>query len=290
MGYTFARHETFHIRTGWLRKGLMALEKDDHIFLETVKAMDELGIGKNMISSLRYWLQATKLTKEKYSGGIKIQEKKETAKLILDRDEYFEDPATFWILHFNLARNKEKATTWFWFFNYFSDTEFDQNIFIDRLKMFIKRTGEKLPAISSLKSDFKVFRRMYLYEPNKNSSPENLLESPFTDLKLITETEDDTYKINRPTFENLPPRIFYFCLLESLEETQDFVNVEDVLSKNYWPGKIFKFSINTLYEYLNYLQEIGYVRLDKHAGLNSIKILEKSQYDILDKYYNINKS
>ena len=32
MSYHFAKHETFHIRTGWLRKGLNALEKNNHIF------------------------------------------------------------------------------------------------------------------------------------------------------------------------------------------------------------------------------------------------------------------
>ena len=91
MSYSFARHETFHIRTGWLRKGLTALKKDKHIFLED-KAMEELGIGKNMVSSLRYWLQAVGLTQEEYnSRGQKIQVMTELANDLLDFDKYFEE-------------------------------------------------------------------------------------------------------------------------------------------------------------------------------------------------------
>ncbi len=141
MTFTFAKHETFYIREGWLRKGLMAIQQNGHIFLEDDAAMDELGIGKNMISSLRFWMQAVYLSKEGYFGnGYKEHEMTELARQILECDPYLEDVGTYWLLHYYLVTNTkeleddnnvkelnnskqrnptESATTWYWFFNEF---------------------------------------------------------------------------------------------------------------------------------------------------------------------------
>src|SRR6056297_3381539 len=109
--------------------------------------MDELGIGSNMIKALRYWLQAINLTEEKYnSNREKIQEKTNLAKILLKFDPYFEDTATFWILHYFLCNKEESATSWFWFFNHFNYQEFNKELFIEKLIKFIEITGGKVPA------------------------------------------------------------------------------------------------------------------------------------------------
>lgn len=291
MEYSFARHETFHVRTGWLRKGLDAIDKNNHIFLETIPAMDELGIGKNMIKSLRYWLQVLGLTDEEFNKKRqKVQKKEGLAEAILNYDEYFEDEATFWLLHFNLVQEEEKATTWYWFFNYFNYLEFDKEIFIDRLKRYIKRSGENPPAESSLESDFNVFRRMYLYNPEEDIHPESSKVSPFRELKLLVSLDNDEYKINRPSLDNLPPRILYYCLLETLEDNQvDSINVESLLNKENSVGKVFKLNMTLLHEYLEKLQDLNYLRLDRQAGLNSIHLKKRpdENKDILKEYYNL---
>jgi len=284
LSYHFAKHETFHIRTGWLRKGLNALEKNDHIFLEKIEAMDELGIGSNMIKALRYWLQAINLTEEKYnSNREKIQEKTNLAKILLKFDPYFEDTATFWILHYFLCNKEESATSWFWFFNHFNYQEFNKELFIEKLIKFIEITGGKVPAKSSLKKDFNVLTRMYLYDPTDHISPEDSLESPFKDLKLIRK-KDDFYKINIPDLNILPPEIFMYCLLDSID-TKSSVNVEDLINKEKSVGNIFKLDINMLYKYIEKLESENYLKLNRHAGLNSIEIIENDQTNILTNYY-----
>ena len=57
----FARHETFHPRWGWLKKGFDAASANfdaasanKSIFLQE-DAPVRLGVGKNMVSSMRYW-------------------------------------------------------------------------------------------------------------------------------------------------------------------------------------------------------------------------------------------
>ena len=50
----FARHETFHPRYGWVKKAYDAGAKDPHVFNEDM-AVVRLGVGKNMVKSIRHW-------------------------------------------------------------------------------------------------------------------------------------------------------------------------------------------------------------------------------------------
>jgi hypothetical protein len=51
----FARHETFHPRFGWLKKGFDLVKKDPNIFQKD-DAPVQLGVGKNMVRSIRFLL------------------------------------------------------------------------------------------------------------------------------------------------------------------------------------------------------------------------------------------
>ena len=65
MAMKFRAHETFFIRKGWLSKGMKNVSKKPNVFVDKkVNPMDVLGIGANMVKSLRYWLQVTGLTEE----------------------------------------------------------------------------------------------------------------------------------------------------------------------------------------------------------------------------------
>ncbi|HEY9663495.1 MAG TPA: DUF4007 family protein, partial [Allocoleopsis sp.] len=59
----FARHETFHPRFGWLKKGFNHASKDPEVFLREDSPI-RLGVGKNMVRSIRYWCSAFKLLDE----------------------------------------------------------------------------------------------------------------------------------------------------------------------------------------------------------------------------------
>lgn len=73
MAMKFRAHETFFIRKGWLSKGMRCVSQKPDIFVDkNENSMDVLGIGANMVKSLRYWLQAVGLTSEP-SRGKRIQ-------------------------------------------------------------------------------------------------------------------------------------------------------------------------------------------------------------------------
>ena len=116
---TFGRHETFALRYSWLTKGYQALENNPDVFSDVDAATVKLGVGKNMVLSIKYWLQACQITKTKDHSTHTITK---IGKLIFDEkdgfDPYLEDEATIWLLHWLIATNPVN-TAFFWFFNEF---------------------------------------------------------------------------------------------------------------------------------------------------------------------------
>ena len=69
---TFGRHETFALRYAWLTKGFQAFQEDPNVFEPDMGTLC-LGVGKNMVNSIRYWLLATRLL-EKSNKGLQVTE------------------------------------------------------------------------------------------------------------------------------------------------------------------------------------------------------------------------
>ena len=110
----FARHETFHPRYGWLKKGFDYVKKDNNVFLRD-DASVVLGVGKNMVRSMKYWCAAFKIIQEKPEAPKNISRPFIPTSfgeaLLSDRgwDPYLEDPASLWLLHWELLKKPNLA-------------------------------------------------------------------------------------------------------------------------------------------------------------------------------------
>jgi len=119
---SFGRHETFALRYSWLTKGFQAFHGDKAVF-SSDKSTIELGVGKNMVNAIKYWLRATIMLKDSSEG----LEATPIGKAIFSEggwDPYLEDEATLWLIHWLLVSNCELASAWYWFFNCFHKSEF----------------------------------------------------------------------------------------------------------------------------------------------------------------------
>lgn len=56
--YRISGHESFPCRYTWLPKAAHTLVDNQKIFAEEDRAMVDLGVGKNMTCSIRFWMQA----------------------------------------------------------------------------------------------------------------------------------------------------------------------------------------------------------------------------------------
>src|SRR5690348_462678 len=57
---SFGRHETFPLRFGWLTKGFQVWIDNPDVF-EQEDAVVLLGVGKNMVNAIRYWMIASQI-------------------------------------------------------------------------------------------------------------------------------------------------------------------------------------------------------------------------------------
>jgi hypothetical protein len=97
----FARHETFHPRFGWLKKGFDKASEDNSVFSKESAAV-VLGVGKNMVKAIKYWCIAFKVVDETRNYGKFIHNPTEFAQKLLGEggwDPFLENPSSLWLLH-----------------------------------------------------------------------------------------------------------------------------------------------------------------------------------------------
>jgi hypothetical protein len=115
---SFGRHETFALRYSWLTKGFQTFHSDKTVF-SSDKSTIELGVGKNMVNAIKYWLRATTMLKDDGAEGLIATP---IGKAIFSKggwDPYLEDEATLWLINWLWVTNCELASAWYWFFNCF---------------------------------------------------------------------------------------------------------------------------------------------------------------------------
>ena len=59
---SFSGHESFHCRSLWLKKGYDFISQEKKF--NSPDAVVDLGVGKNMVSSINYWMKSFGLIEE----------------------------------------------------------------------------------------------------------------------------------------------------------------------------------------------------------------------------------
>src|SRR5437763_3082304 len=166
--HSFSGHETFPFRYPWLKKGIEAVREDGGVF-QRDDAVTTLGVGKNMVRSIRHWCLAAGVLEENPEAGAALRPSRLGTLLFGDGglDPYLEDPATLWLLHWQIACNRARATTWFWTFSHFNEPEFTREALVSSLFKWTQALPGKLIAESSVRRDVEVFLRTYV--PSRGS-------------------------------------------------------------------------------------------------------------------------
>ncbi|AKL95590.1 hypothetical protein CACET_c21430 [Clostridium aceticum] len=294
----FRGHETFFIRKGWLYKGLKQVDINPQVFVDKEnKPTDVLGIGTNMVKALRYWMQAVGLTDEKRDGNTRYQEFTDFAKLIWNYDKYMEEDGTLWFIHYLLSSNQELATTWYWFFNEFNIREFTKDDFILSIDGYVKYNLEGTPvAQSSLEDDFNCLLHTYISRKKMHPervSPENTIDSPLGILGIL-DIVDEKKKIYKKVVlrkDMIHPLVILAVIVDQYQKKENKnsakeIKIANLLSDKCNIGKTFVMDLNVLNYYLDRLQEMGYLKVVRTAGLDVIKLnTDMKPMDILTTYY-----
>lgn len=290
----FRAHETFFIRKGWLSKGMKAVENDGEVFISKEKnPMDTLGIGSNMVKSLRYWLQAAGLTSEAASGK-RVQTLTEFGKIVFENDRYIEETGTLCLLHHNIATRKESATSWYVFFNDFFVNEFTEEDFLNHIQNYIKMhspEGEKESGTArTLGDDFNCILGTYMKRENsEKENPENNISCPLEELHLVTllDKKSGIYRKSIPSAKNFNPWIVLAIIQAQNKDFREELNLSALLKEPCSLGRTFNLDSITLIEILRSLEKIGEAKIIRTAGLDVLRLShpEKTEIDYIRKYY-----
>lgn len=270
----FYRHETFHPRHGWFKKIYDAVKEDKKIFLRE-DATVTLGVGKNMVKSMRYWGSAFKLFRDSLDDenkGITLTPFADS--IFSDEkgyDPYVEDPATLWLLHWQLLQKPSIAAAWWFFFNGFHRASFSSDEAVDALKKWRETTfPSRAINESSLSKDVNCILRMYLEDDTEDK--DDAIGSPFADLKLLQrESETSFYAFNIGKKSTLPAEILVALCLDYIERIQlnaSTISVSRLLHDLNSPGLIFKLTEHYLCLAIEQVsKDFDEIMLSESAGL-----------------------
>lgn len=274
--YSFSGHETFYCKSLWLKKGYDFLA-DGNSFNDE-NAVIKLGVGKNMVSSIRFWLRVLGLTDSDKLTKL--------AHLIFNTekgfDKYLEDMNSLWLLHYTLVEKKIASLYYLLFVDYqVEKREFDR----DTLNNYVRRRCNVLEQknvynANTVRKDIGVLLKNYVV-PSDLKSIEDF-SAIFIPLNLLREN-GGVYSFCDSTGTNIDSYIILYALLDIKgdDNTISFDKIQEIAS-------IFSLSISSLVEIIRKLEKKmpRVIHYTENSGIKNVQFLaDLDKYDILTKYY-----
>ena len=282
--YRLKGHESFVLREGWLTKGIKAVSENCKLY-STNSGADALGVGTNMAKSIRYWMKTAGVTSESSAKGVRLTD---LGTAILNKDLYIEDIFSLWIVHANIVCNFDNATSWNIFFNRINlTTPFVRDELAELLKtLIIECTGDENPSERSIKDDCSALLSMYARGGSPEDDPEDKRPSPFEDLGLV-ERVGNRFVKKRPSYDNLDKLVVLYLIIDKLN-LDGSMQIDHLTDADNMPGKVLNLNRIAVNEYLDQLQNAGYITVNRTAGLDIIypaKCKDMTKTDVIDTYY-----
>ena len=272
--YVFSGHESFSCRMLWPIKGYDYIN-DGNSFNDP-NSVIMLGVGKNMVASIRYWLKALGLTEHDKPSTL--------AKYLFDeaqgKDRYLESLGTLWLLHFLLVVLNEATLYNILFLRYQKERK---QFAKEQVLNFVKRLmaeDDRLKQFNSntVGKDFGVLVQNYV-QPSKPKSYEDY-SSLLIDLNLIrNDNSDRGYAFNIEGKRTVPTEIFLYAVLwmKGSDRTVSYDTLQNV-------GLVF---CMTDMEVIEMLQQIDreyseYVQYSDNAGIRQLLFKEGKQMNPID--------
>lgn len=283
-------NESFNIREGWLRKGMRNIIECPNLFSRE-DVMEILGVGSKMVKSIRFWLKATNLCQETIQGGNRARELHLTddfGTIIYQYDPFFEDLFTLALTHYHIVANKQElCPIWSIFFNEFDNEVFHREEMYEACDALLQKKLNQGVTYSkkSLQDDCSSILRMYL-ESDSEEDPETNLGSPFSELRLIKKKGKGYYSRSAPPSETLNNYALLYVIVQNMEKGKDHVSISDLWRAPDNIGRVFNLSRLSINEHLDQLKALGYITINRTAGLDMVYIREDlSPSDIMVEYY-----
>jgi hypothetical protein len=256
MTFRFSGHETFPCRYAWLPKAYAALAADAETFTKEEEAMIGLGVGKNMVRSIRFWTQAAGIAAARRAGGYEITPFGEAVFGKKGFDRFLEDTRTLWLIHWNLSSQvADPLFAWDYLLNLWQEPEFSRSSVLRTFKKEAEKQDRQLSDVT-LEQHFETFLHTYVpTRSRKGDIQEDNLDCPLVELELIQQVgerrsdqsgkREQIYAFRRDEKPGVTPELFAYCLDEFWRirrPTELTLTFRDVAFGHSSPGQIFKLS------------------------------------------------
>jgi hypothetical protein len=292
MKLQFSGHESFICKHFWLKKGYDYIVKNNDFNSES--AVIGLGVGKNMVTSINYWLKSFGILD---SNNLRTELADKIFDEIKGYDPYIENLATVWLLHYSLIKTN-KASVYSLFFNEFRKgrTDFTKEQFLSYIKRMLEGEGQKNVNANTVNNDISVFIRNYLkpsYKETKIDIEEDF-SSLMIDLDLMKSYKAENaegkivewYKVENSLQVDLPPEVVLFSILDN-DAYGKSISFKELLVGPNSPGNIFALNEEGLYQKLDTIvKKIKGLTYTETAGIRELQIKSSiTKWDILNGYY-----
>jgi hypothetical protein len=278
--YSFSGHESFYCKSLWLKKGYDFVKAGNNFNAED--SVVHLGVGKNMVAAIRYWLRAFGLLEEGKPTEI--------ANFLFDsengKDPYIEDLGTLWLLHYYLVKT-ELASIYKLFFIDFQK-EKNNEFTREQLQHFLKHKNAETASANlynenTVKRDIGVLLQNYVIP--KQDRPNEDFAALLLNLNLIRQSESDnkTLYFNMKGKSELVPEIFLYAVIDDKKEEQ-IVSFDRLMDLSL----IFCLSKTELIDTVLLLVEKypKYLRYTDDGGIKQLFFLKEiDKNEVLEKYY-----
>jgi len=240
----FARHETFHPRYGWFRKAYASAARDPSVFTRR-DAPVVIGVGKNMVRSIRFWGLAAKLLVEdpkspnRRSPGIVPTRMGHGLFGEMGWDPFMEDPGTLWLLHWLLMAPPSRLPVWWVAFNDFDVVEFEDADLDMTVETQLEAVSSwKMPHPRSRRKDVRALLRTY--GPairSARTSTDDILDCPLRELNLVEVSRaTGRYRFTLGSKPTLPSEVVAYAVLDYIARAGTSGNTVTLSRLAYEPG------------------------------------------------------
>ncbi len=217
---TFTGHETFHCRHFWLKKGYDF--NKTYQKAATEEAILELGVGKNMVQAINFWMKAFAI-KDTNNQLTELADR-----LLSDTgyDPYLEDTASLWLLQYHLVK-QEVASIFSLVFKDFRKTRIEGQFTTQQLLQYLLRTSQQAGVSvkeATIKNDIKVFLKSYCLGQSAQRDLEDNLTSLLLELNLLQRVdgknlkEGGYYQLNIGERDDIPKEVFLYAIVDQFPD------------------------------------------------------------------------
>jgi hypothetical protein len=302
--YRYSGHETFVCRYAWLPKAVQHLGdgNNSRLFSEEDDAMVRLGVGKNMVRSIRFWAETTGIIES--LGDNKGYGVTSFGRDLLGHDgydQYLENPATLWLLHWKIATNPNGPIyQWVQMLNHWHRSEFTEAEAMGFLKKNLPPKSQSL-SDRTTEDGLRVFINTYIpTRGRKGEVAEDNLDSPFVELGLLrrcgertdikTGLRETIYSFAVEEKPGISNELFAYCLKDfwTNEHAGDHtISFGAVAVGEGSPGQIFKLPEASVRHYLDQIKQTTNGAIDFQESASLQQVIKSGKADTFDFLENI---